>query len=132
MVSRLIRIVLLSAVAFLVVGWPGTQSRTGAQAAGQARGLALDSPFGVAVDSHGAIYIADTFNHRLVKLSSRGKVLARWGRKGRKPGQFLFPTGVAVDAAGNVYVADKTNNRIQKLSAVGKPLAQWGTRGSGP
>jgi DNA-binding beta-propeller fold protein YncE len=73
-------------------------------------------PRGIAVDSQGNVFVADTRNHRIQKFTANGAFLCKWGSRGRGPGQFDFPYGVAVDGAGNVYVADKYNNRIQKFA----------------
>jgi serine/threonine protein kinase/DNA-binding beta-propeller fold protein YncE len=109
--------------------WLQTLGRWGAPGvnAGQ-----FSSPSGVAVADDGTIYIADTDNSRIQKLSSSGQPLAQWGSLGTDPGQFSAPLGVAVDRQGNVYVADTVNDRIQKLSPDGKSLAQWGSHGTEP
>jgi serine/threonine-protein kinase len=109
--------------------WMQTLSRWGAPgaAAGQ-----FSSPSGVAVADDGSIYVADTDNARIQKLSLLGQPLAQWGSLGAAAGQFSAPLGVAVDRRGNVYVADSANDRIQKLSPEGKALAQWGSHGTAP
>lgn len=71
----------------------------------------LYQPQGLAVDSAGAVYVAD-FNNRVVKLTSgstKQTVLPFSGLN--------YPEGVAVDGQGNVYVADRGNNRVLKLAA---------------
>jgi DNA-binding beta-propeller fold protein YncE len=75
------------------------------------------------------IYVADTRNHRITKLSPQGEPLAQWGPRGSAPGRFAFPSGVALDGQGNLNVADYG---IKKLSPGGEPLAQWWDRGSSP
>jgi DNA-binding beta-propeller fold protein YncE len=65
-------------------------------------------PSGVAVDSAGNVYVADTGNNRIQEFDSNGNYLAQWGG-------FNQPGGVAVDSAGNVYVADTRNNRIEEF-----------------
>jgi serine/threonine protein kinase, bacterial len=71
----------------------------------------LYQPQGLAVDSAGAVYVAD-FNNRVVKLtagSTSQTVLPFTGLN--------YPEGVAVDGQGSVYVADRGNNRVLKLPA---------------
>jgi len=88
-------------------------------------------PFGVAVDSAGNVYVADSYNYRIQKFDAGGTYLAKWGSYGAGEGQFSGPWDVAVDSAGNVYVADTGNDRIQKFDAGGTFLAQWGSYGEG-
>ncbi len=90
----------------------------------------FNHPYGIALDSQGNIYVADTNNNRVQKLSPRGQPQAQWGTEGSGPGQFKHPFGIALDTQGNVYVADTNNHRIQKLSSNGQPLAQWGSQGN--
>jgi DNA-binding beta-propeller fold protein YncE len=70
-----------------------------------------DSPFAVAVDGSGSVYV--TGGNRIQKFTSDGAYLLQWGAQGSGNGQFESPRGVAVDGSGNVYVADCFNNRIQ-------------------
>src|SRR5208337_2856582 len=55
-----------------------------------------------AVDSHGNVYVADTYNYRIQKFDGSGAYLGSWGSQGSNPGQFDMPYGVAVDPQGNV------------------------------
>jgi DNA-binding beta-propeller fold protein YncE len=88
-------------------------------------------PTGIAVDSSDNVYVTDSWNNRVQKLTADGKFLAKWGSRGSGDGQFRFPTGIAVDSSDNVYVADFANDRIEKFTADGKFITKWGSRGSG-
>ncbi|HEX9972014.1 MAG TPA: NHL repeat-containing protein [bacterium] len=92
----------------------------------------LNRPQGIAATSNGEVYIADTGNHRIVKLLNPGHDLvfhASLGEKGTKPGQFDEPTGVAIDSKGILYVTDTNNHRIQVLSSDLRYLSEWGRPG---
>jgi sugar lactone lactonase YvrE len=86
-------------------------------------GAGLSAPGGVAVDSAGNTYVADTGNNRVVEFaagSSTPVVLL-------SASQVKSPAGVAVDAAGNVYIADTGNNRVLSLAPGGTPAVLPGT-----
>ena len=93
----------------------------------------FNAPSGVAVDVAGSVYVADTYNHRVRKVSPSGVVTTL---AGNGTGAFLdgtgtaaelyYPNGVAVDVAGAVYVADKGNNRIRRIDPQGVVTALAG------
>jgi DNA-binding beta-propeller fold protein YncE len=91
---------------------------------------------GVALDSSGNIYVGDTQNCRVQKLSPSGSYIARWGRVGGNgscgagPGQFSSPVSVTIDAGGNVWVADYNNSNIQEFTQGGAYLATVGGPGT--
>lgn len=97
--------------------------------------LSLNGPRGIAIGPNGEIYIADTFNSRIVKVDAAGKLLATWGSRTpdgqtpSAPGTFVEPWDVAVDNEGNVFVADTWNHRVQKFDANGVFLLEWGIAG---
>jgi sugar lactone lactonase YvrE len=91
---------------------------------GPATAAVLDSPAGVAVDTAGNVYIADTHNNRIRKVTS-GTIttIAGTGAAGfsgdggaATSAMLNLPTAVAVDAAGNLYIADTNNHRIRKIT----------------
>jgi len=91
---------------------------------GPAIAAVLDSPAGIAVDTAGNVYIADTHNNRIRKVTS-GTIttIAGTGAAGfsgdggaATSATLNLPTAVAVDAAGNLYIADTNNHRIRKIT----------------
>jgi uncharacterized protein (TIGR03663 family) len=83
-------------------------------------------PVGLAVDSDGNLYVADSGNHRVQKFDSEGGFMAEVGSLGEGEGEFNEPWGVTVDSEGNLYVADTWNNRVQKFDRDLNFLTQWG------
>jgi predicted membrane-bound mannosyltransferase/DNA-binding beta-propeller fold protein YncE len=98
---------------------------------------ALNAPRGLAFAPDGTFYVADSRNHRILHLSTDGKLLGEWGTFGdgvntpNPIGTFNEPWGVAVGPDGTVYVSDTWNHRIQHFTASGKPLGMWGSYGQG-
>jgi DNA-binding beta-propeller fold protein YncE len=86
----------------------------------------LDHPQDVAVNAQGDVYIADTYNNRVVEVTPQGQAIdvagdgvAGYEGDGRL-GQFAElnePTGVALDSQGNLYIADSANNVIRRVDA---------------
>jgi len=77
------------------------------------------------------VYVADSGNSRIVKLSPGGTVLSEFGSRGTTDGRFHDPIGVAVDGVGNVYVLDYENDRVEEFDPNGRFVAKWGERGVG-
>jgi uncharacterized protein (TIGR03437 family) len=93
-----------------------------------ATGAQLNSPQGLAVDAGGNLYIADTQNARVRKVTAGGTIstVAGNGTPGfggdngtATAAQLNIPVGLAVDASNNLYIADFTNNRIRKVTPGG-------------
>jgi sugar lactone lactonase YvrE len=86
------------------------------------------APRGLAVDKEGTVYVADTDNHTVRKVTPAGVVTTIGGRGGvagdtngpAAASRFNSPRGVAVDEAGNVYVADSENGAVREISAGGE------------
>jgi DNA-binding beta-propeller fold protein YncE len=87
-------------------------------------------PEGIAVDSSGNVFVADTENNRIEKTGSTGGFIRTWGSIGTGNEQFNKPYGVAVDKSDNVFVADTENNRIQEFTNTGKFIRAWGSSGT--
>ena len=88
----------------------------------------VNHPQGVAVDAAGVVYIADTLNNAVRKVSADGSINtfagtgpAGFAGDGGPATRALLsgPTGVAVDGAGNVYIVDAGNQRLRKVAPDG-------------
>ena len=116
-----------------LAGIPGSRDGTGSNAR-------FNNPSGVAVDSSGNVYVADTYNNIIRKVTPSGVVCTLAGfalNSGSTDGltsnaRFNFPSGIAVDGSGNVYVADQNNNTLRKLTPGGLVTTLAGLAGSSP
>ena len=104
---------------------------------GTGTGASFYYPDGVAVDTSGSVYVGDTVNNRIRKVTPGGVVSTLAGNgsaifaDGNGTGaSFNSPRGVAVDTSGNCYIADTDNNRIRKVTPGGlvSTLAGSGSR----
>ncbi len=101
-------------------GLPGSHDETGSSAA-------FDTPLGVAVDATGTVWVADTGNHTIRRVTGSGVVTTFAGGTDH-PGatdatgtaaRFFSPSAVVVDASGTLYVADTGNHTIRKVTSAG-------------
>jgi len=98
----------------------------------------FNSPNGVAVDGDGNVYVGDTNNHTIRKITPTGVVTTLAGTAGAtgsidatgSVARFNGPTGVTTDSAGNVYVADSGNHTIRKITPAGVVTTFAGTAGA--
>ncbi|WP_293301794.1 LamG-like jellyroll fold domain-containing protein [Pedobacter sp. UBA4863] len=83
----------------------------------------FNTPYGIASDANGVLYVADTYNHRIRKITTAGVVTTL---AGGSPGyvddtgiaaKFTFPKSIAIDAANNVYVGE--NTMVRKITPAG-------------
>ena len=104
---------------------------------GQGALARFNGPYGVAADGLGNIYVADSFNATIRRISAAGMATTLAGVPGvfgsadgaAASAQFNAPYGVAADGSGNVYVADTGNNLIRKISAAGVVSTLAGSAG---
>jgi sugar lactone lactonase YvrE len=86
----------------------------------------FEKPRGIAIDSAGNIFVADTNNGRIEKFSQNGTFVTSIGL-------FEAPNGIAIDRAGNIYVAEiGAKHRVQKLGPDGTFIARWAPGFYGP
>jgi len=113
------------------LGGPGSDDATGSAAR-------FNFPYSVAVDSSGNVYVADTYNQTIRKITPAGVVTTLAGLAGSigsadgtgSTARFWQPYGVAVDSSGNVYVADSGNDTIRKITPAGVVTTLAGTAGA--
>lgn len=85
-------------------------------------------PEGIATDAGGNVYVADTWNHTIRKITPAGAVTTLAGLAGNfgaadgtnSKAHFNRPAGIAVDSATNIFIADSLNHTIRKITPVGQ------------
>jgi sugar lactone lactonase YvrE len=109
---------------------------------GSADGLATAAQFcqpqDIAVDNLGNLYVADTANSTIRKITAAGLVTTLAGRAGEcgtadgsgTAARFCLENGIAVDKAGNLFVADTGNSTIRKITAAGVVSTLAGVAGN--
>ena len=118
-----------------------TSTFAGSGAVGSAPGqgvlASFSAPWGIALDSSGNVYVADSGSHIIRKITSTGLVstfAGTAGVPGHANGQgtaasFNTPTALAVDGSGNLYVCDTGNNTIRMITPTGLVSTPAGTAG---
>ena len=114
-----------------LAGTPGSADGTGSAAR-------FNNPYGVAVDTNGNVYVGDTYNHTIRKVTPAGEVTTLAGLAGTSgsadgtgsAARFYQPEGAAVDGKGNVYVAEYLNHTIRKVTAAGVVTTLAGSAGN--
>jgi DNA-binding beta-propeller fold protein YncE len=95
-------------------------------------GLRLSRPAALAIDGERTLWVADACNHRILRLSLDGELLACFGHMGQGPGELRWPYDISVCADGSLLVSEFGNNRLQWLSPHGESLRLWGEGGRHP
>ena len=130
--SGTIRKVFTSGVVTTLAGSAGMMGKID----GSGTAARFDAPGAIALDTFGTLYVADTNNNCIRKVTAAGVVttLAGSGEAGSADGsstvaRFNRPSGVAVDSGGNVYVADTFNHTIRKIDVLGTVSTLAGSPG---
>jgi sugar lactone lactonase YvrE len=105
---------------------------------GVGEGASFLGPSGIAVDTAGVVYVADSLNSTIRKITPAGVVSTLAGLAGQSgssdgvgtAARFNFPQGIAVDITGTVYVADTINSTIRKITSAGDVTTLAGSAGS--
>jgi len=85
----------------------------------------FNSPYGITQGLNGNLYVADTFNHRIVRMATDGSFQLEFGSSGTGPGQFSAPVGITADSEGRIFVSETWRKRIQVFSPDGNYLSGW-------
>ena len=85
-------------------------------------------PCDVALDNEGYLYVAESWNHCITKLTTKGDYIARFGSEGTAPGQLSWPTSLTINN-NIVYVTEYDNNRVSTFNTNGTFLHCFGKKG---
>jgi DNA-binding beta-propeller fold protein YncE len=78
-------------------------------------GVPLSQPYGAARAEGDALWVSDTYNHRIILLDASGRTRDVYGQFGDGPGRFAYPLGMETDASGRLWVVDSGNKRVVVL-----------------
>jgi sugar lactone lactonase YvrE len=81
--------------------------------------------YGIAFDSEGKLFIADTFNHRIQKYETNGTFITQFGTSGTGDSEFNSPHDLAIDSQDKIFVSDTHNHRVQVFAPNNPPVAQY-------
>lgn len=131
--NHLIRTITPAGVVTTLAGMAGVSG----SADGTGTAAKFNSPIGIAVNSAGTLYVADSDNHTIRRVTPAGVVTTLAGSPdmaGTTDGvgaaaRFNGPRGIAVDSTGNVYVVDTFNNTIRKITPAGVVTTLAGSPG---
>jgi sugar lactone lactonase YvrE len=132
--NHVIRKISLSGSVTIVAGQSGISGSADASVATNAR---FNSPVGLAIDGSGNIFVSDTGNAVIRKISAAGVVTTLAGAAGvsgasdgsGNAAHFNQPSGLIIDSSGNLFVADTANHAIRKITPAGAVTTLAGISG---
>ena len=135
--NRVRRVDAMTGIITTVAG-NGTEAFSGD--GGPATSASLRTPWGVATDSAGTLYIADNWNHRIRRVDATSGIITT--AAGGGPGfigdggpatsaTLVFPEGVALDSAGTIFIGDAGNCRIRRVDAMTGTIMTVAGNGTG-
>lgn len=98
---------------------------------GSSRGQ-FDYPWGIACDSTGKVYVADSANHRIQIFTAEGKFLKMFGGRGQEQGKLYWPYSIAIDQNDTMYISEFYNHRISVFNSNGQFVTAFGKFGEEP
>ncbi len=81
-------------------------------------------PYGIAIDSAGNVWVANSVSHNVIELNSSGTTIGTYAAA-------TAPYGIAIDSAGNVWVTNSANNNVIELNSSGTTIGTYAV-GTGP
>ena len=94
-------------------------------------GINLNLPSGITISPKGEIFIADTYNNRIVQVSLSGELMWTFGDTKNSNGKLFHPRDIAVDLKGLLYVTDD-ENQVKIIKKKKGIIGMFGGEGSGP
>jgi sugar lactone lactonase YvrE len=131
--NHVIRKITPAGVTTTLAGMPGMQGSND----GTGTAARFYAPYGVTVDPGGDLWVADTYNHTVRRVTPAGEVTTFAGTAGQfgsvdgsgAAARFNFPWRLALDGTGNLYVADRLNHTIRKITPAGAVSTLAGSPG---